>query len=116
MNIGRGCVVTHVFLESCARNGVGICFVGKCWVDRDGRGTQSHLDYVILGSVSRGTRVTAFVGKHITDAVQSVVTSASALIVVVGDVQIEGVYRKCGARVHEMGKWLQMLQGGVMGK
>ena len=31
-NVGRGCVVMHVFLESCARKGVGIWFVGECWV------------------------------------------------------------------------------------
>lgn len=29
MNVGRGCVVTHVYLESCARKVVGFCFVGE---------------------------------------------------------------------------------------
>ena len=36
MNVGRGCVAAHVFLESCARKEVDICFVGECWVARDG--------------------------------------------------------------------------------
>ena len=48
MNVGRGCVAAHVFLESCGRKEVDICFVGECWVARDGNGTQSHPDYVML--------------------------------------------------------------------
>ena len=44
MNVGRGCVATHVVLESCARKEVGICFVKECWVVLTGNGTQSHLD------------------------------------------------------------------------
>ena len=42
MNVGRGCVATHVFLESCARMEVGICIIGECWVVLAGTGTQSH--------------------------------------------------------------------------
>ena len=30
MNVGRGCDATHEFLESCARRGVGVVFVGEC--------------------------------------------------------------------------------------
>ena len=56
MNVGRGCVATHVFLESCARKAVGICFVGECWVASTGNGTQSHPDYVMLGNASKVPR------------------------------------------------------------
>ena len=42
----------HVFLESCAHKEVGICFVGECWVALTCNGTQSHPDYVMLGSAS----------------------------------------------------------------
>ena len=55
MNVGTGCVATHVFLESCAQKEVGICLVGECWVVPAGNGTQSHPDYVMLGNASRGT-------------------------------------------------------------
>ena len=40
MNVGSGCVATHVFLESCARKKVGICFVAECWVALGGNSTN----------------------------------------------------------------------------
>ena len=50
MNVGRSCDATHEFLEGCARRGVGVAFVGECWVERKGgRGTQSHPDYMRMG-------------------------------------------------------------------
>ena len=62
MNVGRGCDATHEFLERCARSGVGVAFVDKCWVERGGgRGTQSYPDYVGVGGVLAAQRVTCFV-------------------------------------------------------
>ena len=53
INVGRSCDATHEFLERCARGGVGVAFVGECWVEcGSGRGTQSHLDYVRVGGIS----------------------------------------------------------------
>lgn len=41
MNVGQGCDATHEFLGSCARRGVGVAFVGECWVEQKGGvGTQ----------------------------------------------------------------------------
>ena len=40
----------------------------------------------MLGLVSRGTRITAFVGKDITDGMQLVMTSSSVIIVEAGGV------------------------------
>ena len=40
MNLRRGCVVMHVFLEVCARRKVGVYFVGECLVARTGSGTH----------------------------------------------------------------------------
>ena len=57
-------MATHVFLESCARKEVGIYFVGECWVALTGNGTQSHPDYVMLGSASKGTKVVVFVRRN----------------------------------------------------
>ena len=84
VNVGRGCVATHVFLESCARKEVDICFVGECWVARDGNGTQSHPDYVMLGSASRGTKVVVFIRKDLVDGVSLVAATARAVVVEVG--------------------------------
>ena len=63
-------MVTHVFLESCARKEVGICFVGEYWVALTGNGTQSHPDYVMLGSASKGTKVVVCVRRNPVDAVR----------------------------------------------
>ena len=79
MNVGRGCVATHVFVESCAKKGMGICFVGECWVARSVSGTQSHPDYVMLGHATKGTKVVSFVRKDLVDGVELVVATARAV-------------------------------------
>ena len=76
MNLGRGCLATHVFLESCARKEVGICFVGECRVALAGRGRQSHPDCVMLGSAGRGTMVVVFVSMDLVDGVSLIAATA----------------------------------------
>ena len=62
MNVGRGVVATHEYLERCARGDVAIAFVGECWVERKSdKGTQSHPDYFRLGSFSGGAKVACHV-------------------------------------------------------
>ena len=100
MNVGRGCVATHVFLESCTRKEVGICFVGECWVAPAGYGTQSHPDYVMLGNAGRGTKVVVFVRRDLVDAVRLVAAMARAVVVELGGCRVGGVYGKCGVSVH----------------
>ena len=111
MNVGRGCVATHVFLESYARKEVGICFVEECWVALAGNGTQSHPDYVMLGKASRGTKVVVFVRKDLVDAVLLVATMARAVVVGLGGCRVGGVYGKCGVSVNAMEDWLDTLEG-----
>ena len=115
MNVGRGCVATHVFLESCPRREVGICFVGECWVALAGSGTQSHPDYVMLGNASRGTKVVVFVKRDLVDAVRLVAVTARAVVVEVGGCRVGGVYGKCGVSVHAMENWLGTLEGWIGG-
>ena len=111
MNVGRGCVATHVFLESCARKGVEICFVGECWVVQSGSGTQCYPDYVMMGSATNGTKVVAFVRRHLLDGVELVVATARAVVVEVGGCRVGGIYVKCGIRVHAMRDWLDLMTG-----
>ena len=111
MNVGKGCVATHVFLESCARKEVGIWFIGECWVALAGSGTQSHPDYVMLGSASRGTKVVVFVRKDLVDGVGLVAATVRVVVVEVGGCRIGGVYGKCGVGVHAMGDWWRSLEG-----
>ena len=115
MNVGRGCVATHVFLESCAKKGVGICFVGEYWVARRGLGTQSHPDYVMLGHATKGTKVVSFVRRDLVDRVELVVATARAVVVEVGGCRVGGVYGKCGISVHAMRDWVDSMTGWIGG-
>ena len=115
MNVGRGCVATHVFLESCARKEVGICFVEECWVALTANGTQSYPDYVMLGNASRGTKAVVFVRKDLLDAVLLVATMAWAVVVEVGGCRVGGVHGKCGVSVNAMEDWLGTMEGWIGG-
>ena len=108
-------MATHVFLESCAQKEVGICFVGECWVALAGSGTQSHPDYVMLGSASRGTKVVVFIRKDLVDGVSLVAATVRVVVVEVGGCRIGGVYGKCGVGVNAMGDWLCSLEGWMGG-
>ena len=80
-----------------------------------GSGTQSHPDYVMLGSASRGTKVVVFIRKDVVDGVSLVAATARVVVVEVGDCRIGGVYGKCGVGVHKMGDWLGSLEGWIRG-
>ena len=77
---------------------------------RDGNGTQSHPDNVMLGRASRGTTVVVFIRKNLVDGVSLVAASARAVVVEVGGCRVGGVYGKCGVGVHEMKEWLGCLE------
>ena len=109
-------MATHVFLESCARKEVGICFVGECWVALAGSRTQSNPDYVMLGNASKGTKVVVFVRRDLVDAVRLVAATARAVVVEVGGYRVGGVYGKCGVGVHAMEYWLGTLDGWIGGE
>ena len=51
---------------------------------RDGKGTQSHTEIVMLGSASRGTKVVVFTRKDLVDGVSLVAASVRAVVVEVG--------------------------------
>ena len=111
MNVGRGCVAKHGFLESCARKEVGICFVGECWVALVGSSMQLHPDHIMLGSASRGIKVVVFVRKDLVDGVSLIATTAQMVVVEVGGCRVGGVFGKCGVGVHAMRDWLGCLEG-----
>lgn len=109
MNVERGCVATHVVLESCARKRVEICFVGECWVALNGSGTQSYSDYVILASATQGTKVGTFVRKDLVDRVRLVLATVWVVIIKIGGCRVGGVHGKCDVVVHVMKDWLDSL-------
>lgn len=113
MNVGRGHVVTNVYLESCARKGLGICFVGECWGAKTGLGTQSYPEYDMLGSATKGMKVVTFVRTDLVDRVELVGATARAVVVEVSGCRIRGVYGQCGDRIHAMQDWLGSLAGWI---
>lgn len=47
---------------------MAITFVGECWVEKQSeKGTQSHPNYVSLGSMSGGARVACHVPRNLVD-------------------------------------------------
>ena len=103
MNVGRGVNATHEYPERCAREGVEIAFVGECWVERKSdRGTQSHPDFLRLGSVSGGAKVACHVRTTVADYCSLVSCANRFVCVELEGVRFGGVYSKCGASVHEM--------------
>ena len=114
MNMGRSTDATHEFLERCARGDVAVAFVGECCVEKKTEvGTQSHPDYVRLGSVSGGGKVARHVRKDIIDCCVLVACENRFVCMEIVGVRIGGVYSKCGARVHEMLLWLSRVQAVV---
>ena len=96
MNVGRGMDATHEFLERYARGEVAMAFVGECWVEKkSGVGTQSHPDYVRLGSVSGGGQVACHVQKDFVDCCILVVCENRFVCVEISGIRIGGVYSKC---------------------
>ena len=75
--------------------------------------TQSHPYYVRLGSVSGGARVTYHVRRDLVDYCRLVERANRFVCVELGGVKIEGVYTKCGARVHDMMQWLDGIQASI---
>ena len=117
MNVGRWYLATHEYLEWYARGGVGVAFVGECWVERrDGWGTQSHPDYVRLGSVSVAHRVACFVLRSPVDVCRLMECAYRFVCVEVGGVRLGGVYRHCGESVHGMEQWLEGIREVVGGR
>ena len=116
MNVGRGVEATHEYLERCVHGGVVVAFVGECWVERrSDKGTQSHTDYVRLGSVSGGAKVACHVRRDLADFCSQVVCTNRFVCVELGGVRLGGVYSKCGSRVHELSRCLDMIRGYVSG-
>ena len=56
-NVEGGAENTHAFLEWCREKEIGIVFVGEAWIEKNGRGTQTHPRFVLMTRAKKGTRV-----------------------------------------------------------
>ena len=83
--VGGGVEATHEFLEFCKREQVGVAFVDKCRVRKQGGSTQTHPSYVIVGRVTRDSRVVAHVRRDLVEACRLVVSETRFIYLQVGD-------------------------------
>ena len=74
---------------------------------KGGGGTQSHPDYMRLGSVSVAHKVTCFVLRSLVDMCRLMECANRVMCVEIGGVWIGGVYGRCSERVHDMKRWLE---------
>ena len=114
MDVGRGVGATHEYLERCADGDVAIAFVVERWVEhKSDKGTQSHPDYVRLGSVSGGAKVACHVRRDVADFCSLLSCANRFGCVELGGVRFGGVYGKCGSSVHGMSWWPEGIQGSI---
>ena len=52
-NVAGGPENTHAFLEWCREKEIGIAFVGEAWIEKKGRGTQTHLSFVLITTAKK---------------------------------------------------------------
>ena len=71
-NVAGGLENTHAFLEWCREKEVGIVFVGEAWIEKNGRGIQTHLSFVLMTTAKKGRRVMAYVRKGTEEKVEVV--------------------------------------------
>ena len=69
-NVTRGPENTHAFLEWYRARDIEIVFVGKAWIEKNGRGTQTHASFVLITMVKKGRRVMAYVRKGMEEEVK----------------------------------------------
>ena len=47
-----------------------IVFVGEVWIEKNSRGTQTHLSFVLMSTSKKGKRVMAYVRKGLEEEVK----------------------------------------------
>ena len=101
-NVGGGVEATHEFLEFCKGEQVGVAFVGECHIGRPGSATQTHPSYVIVGRISKDSRVVAHIRRDLVEDCRLVVSETRFVCLQVGDYRFWEVYGKCGSTADRM--------------
>ena len=112
-NVGGGVEATHEFLDFCKGKQVGVAFVGECRIGRQGGSTQTHPSYVIVGRVSKDSRVVAHVRRDLVEACRFVVSETQFVCLQVGDYRFRGVYGKCSSTVDRMNARLEGVKSSL---
>ena len=69
-NVAEGLENAHTFLKSCREKEIGIVFVREAWIEKNGRGTQTHPSFVMMPCTKKGRRVMSYVRKGIDKEVE----------------------------------------------
>ena len=62
-NVADGLENIHAFLEWYREEEIEIVFVGEAWIERNGRGTQTHSSFVLISTAKRERKVLAYTRK-----------------------------------------------------
>ena len=97
-NVAGGLENTHTFLEWCKEKEIGIVFIGEAWIEKGGRGTQTHPSFVLITTAKKGRRVMAYRRKGMEDEVEVVKEEDNVIIIQ------ENNKKKIGG-VYANGRW-----------
>ena len=69
-NVAGGPENTHALLELCREKEIEVVFVGEAWIEKNGRGTQTHASFVLITTVKKRRRVMACMRKELEEEVE----------------------------------------------
>ena len=81
-------------MERCHEKGVHIAFIGECWINKDGNGTNTHGAYTLGTRVQKGRRVTVYWKKELEDIIKFLMEEDRVMGIEVDGKTIFGIYGK----------------------
>ncbi|RPB22495.1 hypothetical protein L211DRAFT_884786 [Terfezia boudieri ATCC MYA-4762] len=115
-NVGGSHLNTHVFLEWCKEEGVDVAFVGETWIDKGGKGSQSHPSFQLRSGVRKGRRVFVYWRRSLAGSIKVETEEDNLVIVEVFGRKLGGVYANGKLQGQKWEEWLgevsRRLDGG----
>ncbi|KAF8421027.1 hypothetical protein EV426DRAFT_709272 [Tirmania nivea] len=106
-NANRGPTNTHAFLEWGNKEGMDIGFVGEPWMDKEGKGTQSHPAFRLGSRSERGKKLVVYWKGHLEARI--IKETANLAVVEAGEVLWVGVYANGKWKMAEWDNFLQAI-------
>lgn len=76
----RGPENAHAFLEWCREMAIGMVFMGEAWIEKNGRGTQTHPNIVLMTTTKKGKTVMTCVRKGMEEEAEVVKEEDNVII------------------------------------
>ena len=108
---------THGSLEWCREKEIRIVFVGEGWIEKNGRGTQTHPSFMLITIAKQRSRVMAYMRKEIEEEMK-VVEEEDNLIILEEKIKKSrgGVYANGRWHVVRWKEWLGKLEEAIGGE